>query len=300
MWSLIISTTVLTFFCGLALVFGSKGATLALLLNVWYIMALPLAGSAALITSVLSFLLGGLFILAEIVILAILRKERPPPDLEKLDVPEAKPDIQSLFSPESPIFQFSIVKALAVGLATFAGWLLIGGHPFWVTFAPLAIIKPDLHQTAVGGIQRVAGTVLGGLAGFLLIAFIEGPVLLELLFPACAFLMLATQRVNYTVFVSFLTIVLILSAQLGGASFGTAGLERVAATVLGVLIAFAVIILLSILLRKGRPDRPSSIRNYWRVMHRKKNTGSAGAGGREMAVSYNRRSFNRITSPSLS
>ncbi len=83
--------------------------------------------------------------------------------------------------------------------------------------------------------------------------------------------MLATQKVSYTIFVTFLTIVLVIAAQLGGASFGTAGLERVAATALGVLIAFTVIILRGRILRTGRPDRPSSIRKYWRVMHRKKN-----------------------------
>ncbi len=272
LWPMVISTTIITFLCGLALVYGSKSATLAMLLNVWYVIALPIAGSTALPAAVLSVLLGGCLILAEMVILAVLRREQPPPDLPAPDTPGTPIDIQSLISLESPIFRFSLVKALAVGLATVAGWLLIGGHPFWVTYAPLAIIRPDLHQTMVGGIQRVTGTVLGGITGFLLISFIEVPLLLELLFLAATFLMLATQKVSYTIFVTFLTIVLVIAAQLGGASFGTAGLERVAATALGVLIAFTVIILLGRILRTGRPDRPSSIRKYRRVMHRKKNT----------------------------
>ena len=69
--------------------------------------------------------------------------------------------------------------------------------------------------------------------------------MLQLLFIASVFLMLATLKVSYTIFISFVTLMLVISGGVGGESFSDTGKERIIATALGVLITFVVIIILS-------------------------------------------------------
>jgi len=250
-WPMVISVILITFFCALSLVFGSRIATFAMFLNVWYIIAQPVAGSQPLIISPICFILGGIIIMAEIIIISTFQKGSPPPDLQRRDPQEKIPDLRALLSLESPIFRFSIVKALAVGLSTMAGWVLIGTHPFWVTYSPLAIIKPDLHQTVTSGIQRIAGTILGGISAVVLTGIFHTMVMLQILYITASFFMLATLKVNYTIFISFMTLVVVIATQMGGAGFGSPGLERIIATGIGVLIAFSVILFLGFILRRN-------------------------------------------------
>jgi len=114
------------------------------------------------------------------------------------------------------IFRYALAKALATSLATLLGWLLVGSHAFWATFAPLAIIKPDLHQSMVSGANRVVGTILGGAIGVFLVTQTDEPVILMVFLVAAAFLQFATVKVHYAVFIFFLTLLLIISGELAG------------------------------------------------------------------------------------
>lgn len=250
MWQMMISTGLITFFCALTIVFGSRIAMFAMLLNVWYIIAQPVGGAHPFIVSPVCFIIGGIIIMAEITIISVLRRGGHPPDLQKRDPMEESPVLTGLLSLESPIFRFSFIKAAAVGLSTLAGWMLTGSHPFWVTYSPLTIIKPDLHQTVTSGIQRVAGTILGGIAAIILTGIFYTTEMLQVLFIAAAFFMLATSKVNYTIFISFLTILVVIATKMGGAQFWSPELERIVATVLGVLIAFSVIVILRFVLHR--------------------------------------------------
>jgi hypothetical protein len=216
MWAVVISTLLITFTCGMALSYGSMIAIPAVLLNLWYVTAIPMVDPIELWQAVFGFIGGGLLVAIvatlNTVIYSLWQKGeeeegKAEPDLEASSeeaVEEAteeaeeemsgtaaeeanekagetvrtetgtetegteeektggarKADLRANLRWTSPVFQFSTVKSLAGGLSTLAGWLIVSGHPFWAAYAPLAIIKPDVHQTTVSGVQRIVGTVI--------------------------------------------------------------------------------------------------------------------------------------------
>lgn len=298
MWSVVISTLLITFACGMALSYGSTIAIPAVLLNLWYVTAIPMVDPIELWEAVFGFIGGGLLVVILITLSTVIysfwrkgeeEKGKAKPDLEASSEeadeeaskeaeaeisgtaaeeangknPEGqsagagKADLRANLSWASPVFQFATVKSLAVGLSTLAGWLIVSGHPFWAAYAPLAIIKPDLHQTTVSGVERIAGTIIGGLFGVLLVTGIENPAVLQLLLIASVFFMLATLKVSYTIFISFVTLMLVISGGVGGESFSDTGKERIVATALGVLITFVVIIILSRVVHRKNNQEPA-------------------------------------------
>jgi uncharacterized membrane protein YccC len=115
------------------------------------------------------------------------------------------------------------------------------------------IIKPDRHQTARRGLHRIIGTVLGGLCGILLVTPINNTTILFLLFLAAVFFQLASINVHYVLLVFFLTMNLVISGKLAGATAESLSLSRIVSTIIGVIIAFLVVLILSRLMKTEEP-----------------------------------------------
>jgi uncharacterized membrane protein YccC len=120
------------------------------------------------------------------------------------------------------------------------------------------IIKPDTHQTATRGVHRVIGTVLGGLAGYLIITPINSNTILSILFLVAVFLQQSTTRVHYALMIFFLTMELVISGKLGGGVPESLSGERIVATIIGVAISFLVVLLLSRLRKTEEPAASQS------------------------------------------
>ena len=243
MWSMAVSVTLVAFICAAALYYGAKYAILGLLLNYWYIIILE-KPDPPIPEKIIGVLAGALLAMAAVALFTILKIHA-----KKYTVTSPKPrqsiDIHKPGSFwKSPVFKFALIKACAVGVAAVLGWVLVGERPFWVVFAPLSIIKPDLHQTAIKGLKRIGGTIAGGIIGVLLIGNIQNDILLSLLLVVLTFLFIGTVRISYTMMISWLTLILIVAGRLAGVSAMFSGVERIIATILGVVIAFSVIIII--------------------------------------------------------
>jgi hypothetical protein len=242
MWPMTISLTVVTFFCGLTLFYGPNAAMLGLLMNCWFVVVLELSGPPVL-DKLAGFLIGGLVAMIAITVFTFIlipyRKKRGTSSAPK---GESGPNIRSIW--RSPAFQFAVVKACAVGAAAILGWMLVGAKPFWVVFAPLSIVKPDLHQTKLSGLKRIAGTIVGGIVGVLLIGNLQDPLVLLTMVILIIFLFLSVVNLSYTIEIMLLTILMIVVGRIEGASAIFSGAERIVATILGVVIAFVVILMI--------------------------------------------------------
>lgn len=250
MWSMVLSVTIIAFICASALYFGAMYAILGLLLNYWFLLILekpdpPIAGK------MVGFFAGAILAMAAVALFTVLKIHT-----KKKQTSSAKPQRKKSESTmhvsflQSPVFKFALIKACAVGVAAIVGWLLVGARPFWVVFAPLSIIKPDLHQTAVKGIERIGGTIAGGIIGILMIGNIQQDLVLALLLIVFIFLFLGTVQISYTMMISLLTLILIVAGRFGGVSAAFSGEERIGATILGVMIAFAVIIIIWLIMKR--------------------------------------------------
>lgn len=262
MWPVVISTFLVTLACGLALAYGPVRAMQASLVNFWLIVMFPMVDSITLGLSVLETLCGGLLVIVVFTVYVAIVRRWPKggtvPAAVEQPANDRNTDVRLHFAWKSPISRYALAKALATSLATVLGWLLVGSHAFWATFAPLAIIKPDLHQSMVSGANRVVGTILGGALGVLLVTHTDEPVILMVFLVAAAFLQFATVKVHYTMFIFFLTLLLVISGKLAGTEAFYTSTDRIIATFVGVGAAFLVIIVLGYIGKKGQPRSAQS------------------------------------------
>ncbi len=143
-------------------------------------------------------------------------------------------------SSKSSIFRHSV----RVSLMCLIGFLVsklfpVGHHSYWILLTILVLLKPAYSLTKQRNIERLIGTIIGGVAGALILIFIKDQTILFiflLLFMVAAY---SFQRLNYIVSVLFMTpYILILFAFLGESNLNLAQ-ERIIDTFIGSFIAFS-------------------------------------------------------------
>lgn len=132
--------------------------------------------------------------------------------------------------------------ALRVSVAAIIGFavarLLVGGHhSYWIVMTTVYMLKPGFSLTKERNIQRVTGTIVGGLIGVAVIWLIPNQLvqfgfLLVFMITAYSF-----QRLNYVVMVTFLTPFLVILFHFLGIQYVDVIEERVIDTVIGCAIA---------------------------------------------------------------
>jgi uncharacterized membrane protein YccC len=137
--------------------------------------------------------------------------------------------------------------ALRVGIAATAALALTQlfhlPHGYWVTLTVLVVLQPYTGATNVKGLQRVAGTVVGGVVAAVIGTFVHGTAaLLPVMFVLVA-VSVALLPLNYAVFSVFLTPAFVLLAEIGAGDWHLAGV-RVTNNVIGAALALLAIRLL--------------------------------------------------------
>ncbi|MGV3684938.1 MAG: FUSC family membrane protein [Daejeonella sp.] len=144
---------------------------------------------------------------------------------------------------ENLTFKSSIFRhAIRVSLMCLIGFLVsklfpFGHHSYWILLTILVILKPAFSLTKQRNIQRLVGTLCGGVAGALIIIYVKDQTAL---FVFLLFFMVGAysfQRLNYIVSVLFMTpYTLILFSFLGENNL-TVAQERIIDTFVGSFIA---------------------------------------------------------------
>jgi uncharacterized membrane protein (TIGR01666 family) len=137
----------------------------------------------------------------------------------------------------------SFKHALRVSLVCLIGFIAaktfsLGHHSYWVLLTIIVILKPGFSLSKQRNYQRLTGTIIGGIAGVLILVFIPNN---NVQFALMLVFMLGTYsftRLNYVVSVTFMTpYVLILFKFLGVGHINIVE-ERVVDTIIGSTIAF--------------------------------------------------------------
>jgi uncharacterized membrane protein YccC len=127
-----------------------------------------------------------------------------------------------------------VTVALAVGLTHH--FALRRGY--WVTLAAAVILQPQLPATLSRAIQRVLGTVVGGVLAALLISRVhDHRVMLPLVF-AMVVVSVSVQQINYALYSALLTPTFVLLAEAGAHEPGLVQ-ARIVNTLLGGALALA-------------------------------------------------------------
>jgi uncharacterized membrane protein YccC len=159
---------------------------------------------------------------------------RPAADEEETASPLAT--VRAILSPDSVILGYAlrvaVVATAAVGLAA----LLELPRGYWITITVVVILQPYTGVTTHRALQRVLGTVLGGILTAGLGALFHDPrAVLALAFVFTA-VCVALLPLNYAAFSVFLTPTFVLLAEAGAGDWHLAG-TRVVNTLLGGLLA---------------------------------------------------------------
>lgn len=139
---------------------------------------------------------------------------------------------------ESSIFRHSV----RVALMCFIGYLVsklfpFGHHSYWILLTILVILKPAFSLTKQRNIQRLIGTLCGGVAGALILIFVQDELTLFILLLVFMVGTFSFQRLNYIVSVLFMTPYILILFSFLGENTLTIAQERIVDTFIGSFIA---------------------------------------------------------------
>jgi uncharacterized membrane protein YccC len=109
-------------------------------------------------------------------------------------------------------------------------------HGYWMPLTSLIVLQPHVSGTFQRGLQRVAGTVAGGIFAAVLAVYLHSPILTAVALFPLALMTVGTLPVSYTIFCFFLTPTFVL-AFLPYSGDWQLSLIRILNTVLGAAIA---------------------------------------------------------------
>lgn len=139
---------------------------------------------------------------------------------------------------ESSVFRHSLRTMITcVAGFTIAKFISYGHHSYWILLTIIIILKPGFGLTQERNLQRITGTIAGGLLGIGILAFVKDR---DVLSGLIIFFMIGTytyQRVNYIVTVIFTTPYILILFNLLGLPFWDIARERLLDTGIGCVLA---------------------------------------------------------------
>ena len=146
--------------------------------------------------------------------------------------------LRAVLSWDSLIFRYALRVAVVTTLAVALGEGLGLKRGYWMTITAIVILQPYTGVTAQRALQRVVGTVLGGLLTAALGALFHDPRAILVLTFVFAAACVALLPVNYAAFSIFLTPTFVLLAEASAGDWHLAS-TRVVNTLLGGALALA-------------------------------------------------------------
>lgn len=149
----------------------------------------------------------------------------------------------SIFSDNLNLNSSSFRYALRVAIACLVGYIITqvfayGQHSYWILLTIAFILKPAYSLTKQRNVERIIGTIAGGIIGVLVLYFIKNETVQ---FALMVLFMLGSytfMRSNYIVMVICVTPFVIILFKFVGIGFIDVAQERVLDTLIGGLVAF--------------------------------------------------------------
>jgi uncharacterized membrane protein YccC len=146
--------------------------------------------------------------------------------------------LRVLLSPDSVVLQHALRIAIVTSVAVLVTGLFHLDHGYWVTLTAVVILQPYTGATTQKALQRVLGTILGGIVAAGLSALFHGfgaVLILVALFTACC---VALLPLNYGAYAVFGTPAFVLLAEASTGDWHLAGV-RILNTLIGGALALA-------------------------------------------------------------
>ncbi len=264
----VLAAFVVTSLGGLAVTYGLHRFVAAYLLNIWFIIALglptllsfglPRAFHSGLIHTepwkqALAWLTGSALWVAYTFIMWLARG--------RVTAPQPVAEIPGDISPRPlsrPLVLFAVIRAVAVSSAVAIAFGLQLPNAYWMPFAVIIAIKPDLQQSTFIAVQRVAGTILGaGVAALILLA-VDNRTALEVIIVVLFAVAASIRFVNYAWYTAAMAAALLTAMDVPHPSSLADEGRRILFTFAGVGIAVIVMFLADRLKTRAAAAAPKS------------------------------------------
>ncbi|MDB4914289.1 MAG: hypothetical protein JWM95_1933 [Gemmatimonadetes bacterium] len=157
---------------------------------------------------------------------ALQKPMRAPAAEEVREERQVLDSLRAMLSPGSLISRFALRVAIVTTVAVALTELFQLKRGYWITITVIVILQPYAGVTLTRAVQRVLGTVLGGLLAAALGALFHDPravLVIATIFVACC---VALLPVNYAAFSVFLTPTFVLLAEASAGDWHLAGTRR--------------------------------------------------------------------------
>ncbi len=264
-WGVVVlAVFVVTVLAGLAVKYGLHRFTAALLLNIWFLIALALPAAYRLDhvhtgawAQALAWLIGSALTIAYtgIMWLARGRAAQPQPGVGVLpgDITPVKLTRQ--------VILFALIRAIALSIAVAIAFGLHLPNADWMPVATLVAMKPSLQQSALAAEQRLAGAILGAVVAALFLLTVDSKTGLEVVIVVLGALAGSIRAVNYALYCAVVAGVVLIAMDLPHPSNLADEGRRVLFTFIGVGIAVVVMLLANLLQKrtaKAAPQAPQA------------------------------------------
>ena len=168
-------------------------------------------------------------------------------------VPEPEPRtrfrevLRDALDPEGLVLRHAIRVAVVVSVAMVLARVLDLSHRYWVTLTAFLLLTPLGAATRVRALQRVAGTVAGGVVAAAVPWAVDDPRIMLVLIVALAGLSASVVQLNYMLYATLMTPTFVLLAEVHTAEVHLVGI-RIANTLIG-----AALVVIGTLLWPARP-----------------------------------------------
>ncbi|HYO21435.1 MAG TPA: FUSC family membrane protein [Flavisolibacter sp.] len=134
--------------------------------------------------------------------------------------------------------------AIRVSLACVIGFLVTkifpyGAHSYWILLTIAFIIKPAFSLTKQRNIERIIGTVAGGLVGVAILLLVQNTTALFIIMVVFMIGTYSFMRINYLAMVMSVTPYVLILFSFLGTEFRMVATERIIDTLIGCAIAFS-------------------------------------------------------------
>jgi hypothetical protein len=260
-WAIVLVVAVaLTFLSGLAIKFGAHTYTAALMLLAWFLVAISVPAGEHLTPAhsgwwqqALAWLIGAAAWIAVTAIGWLVRGRKA----QASNFPEIPGD-EGERALTRPVILFSLIRALAIGIAVAIAFGLHLPNADWMPIATLVAMKTTLGQAALASEQRIAGALIGALVATLFLLTVDGVHALEVVIVVAAAFAATFRAANYALYCAAVATTVLIAVDIPNPSnLATEG-RRVLFTFLGLGIGLVVLVLAGLLQRRTAKPAPAA------------------------------------------
>lgn len=176
-------------------------------------------------------------------IIAALKGDSPIAVANNIDVsePPSEPvlfSLRAVIRPSSVVLHHALRVALVTTIAVLIGEVLKLNHGYWITLTAIVILQPYAATTRQKALQRVGGTILGGIVAAGLTAIFQSQIAILVLVATFTMLCVALLPLNYGAYAVFGTPAFVLLAEMSASDWHLAG-TRIVNTLIGGALALA-------------------------------------------------------------